>query len=113
MTGSTKVEKGLHDRPDQEHHADRKANNQQQDGMSGFLGWIEKVGNKLPDPFWLFVILAGVVAVSSWLASKAGLSAATRPPVRKSTSNRCSPARTSRGWSQTRWRTSSPSRHSA
>ena len=46
-----------------------------QDGMSGFLGWIERIGNKLPDPFWLFVILAGVVAVSSWLASKAGLSA--------------------------------------
>ncbi|WP_042409060.1 AbgT family transporter [Corynebacterium jeddahense] len=43
--------------------------------MTGFLGWIEKVGNKLPDPFWLFVILAGVVAVSSWLANKAGLSA--------------------------------------
>lgn len=75
MTGSTKVEKGPHDRPDQEHHADRKDNNQHQEGMSGFLGWIEKVGNKLPDPFWLFVILAGVVAVSSWLASKAGLSA--------------------------------------
>lgn len=75
MTGSTKVEKGPHDRPDQEHHADRKDNNQHQEGMSGFLGWIEKIGNKLPDPFWLFVILAGVVAVSSWLASKAGLSA--------------------------------------
>jgi len=75
MTGSTKVEKGLEDRPAPEHNADRKDNNQQQEGMSGFLGWIEKVGNKLPDPFWLFVILAGVVAVSSWLASKAGLSA--------------------------------------
>lgn len=74
MTGSTKVEKGLQDRPAPEHNADRKDSNQQ-DGMSGFLGWIEKVGNKLPDPFWLFVILAGVVAVSSWLASKAGLSA--------------------------------------
>ena len=74
MTGSTKVENGLQDRPAPEHDADRKDNNQQ-DGMSGFLGWIEKIGNKLPDPFWLFVILAGVVAVSSWLASKAGLSA--------------------------------------
>ena len=42
---------------------------------AGFLGWIEKIGNKLPDPFWLFVILSGVVAVSSWLASHAGLSA--------------------------------------
>ncbi|WP_288863755.1 AbgT family transporter [uncultured Corynebacterium sp.] len=43
--------------------------------MTGLLGWIEKIGNKLPDPFWLFVILAGVVAVASWLASMAGLSA--------------------------------------
>lgn len=42
---------------------------------AGFLGWIEKIGNKLPDPFWLFVILSGFVAVSSWLASHAGLSA--------------------------------------
>ncbi|WKK61921.1 AbgT family transporter [Corynebacterium sp. P3-F1] len=42
---------------------------------AGFLGWIEKIGNKLPDPFWLFVILSGVVAVSSWMASRAGLSA--------------------------------------
>lgn len=45
------------------------------DESTGFLGWIEKIGNKLPDPFWLFVILSGVVAVSSWLASRAGLSA--------------------------------------
>lgn len=43
--------------------------------MTGFLGWIEKIGNKLPDPFWLFVILAGIVAVSSWLANRAGLMA--------------------------------------
>ncbi|MGV0327260.1 AbgT family transporter [Corynebacterium confusum] len=41
----------------------------------GFLGTIEKLGNKLPDPFWLFVVLAGVVAVSSWLGSLAGMSA--------------------------------------
>ncbi len=45
------------------------------DESAGFLGWIEKIGNKLPDPFWLFVILSGVVAVTSWLASHAGLSA--------------------------------------
>ncbi|WJY98011.1 AbgT family transporter [Corynebacterium fournieri] len=69
MTGSTKVENGLQER------ADRKDNNQRQEGMPGFLGWIERIGNKLPDPFWLFVILAGVVAVSSWIAEKAGLSA--------------------------------------
>ena len=32
----------------------------------GFLGLIEKIGNKLPNPVWLFVILAGIVALSSW-----------------------------------------------
>ena len=73
MTGSTRTDKKPDHKPKDQ--AQDKAQQQDQDGMSGFLGWIEKVGNKLPDPFWLFVILAGVVAVSSWLASKAGLSA--------------------------------------
>ncbi|APT93048.1 transporter [Corynebacterium phocae] len=41
----------------------------------GFLGTIEKIGNKLPNPFWLFVILAIAVAISSWLGSLAGLHA--------------------------------------
>lgn len=41
----------------------------------GFLGAIEKIGNKLPDPFWLFVILAGLVAVASWIGSMIGMSA--------------------------------------
>ena len=41
----------------------------------GFLGFIEKVGNKLPDPFWLFVILGGLVLVSSFIFNKMGLSA--------------------------------------
>ena len=41
----------------------------------GFLGFIEKVGNKLPDPFWLFVILGGLVLVSSFIFNKLGLSA--------------------------------------
>lgn len=43
--------------------------------IGGFLGFVERVGNKLPDPFWLFVLLAGVVAVSSWLGSRAGMTA--------------------------------------
>lgn len=70
MSGTTKADLPRDDaKPhDSDDHRD-------QDGMTGLLGWIEKVGNKLPDPFWLFVILAGVVAVSSWLASKVGLSA--------------------------------------
>ena len=81
MSGTTKADLP---RKDERRDAKQRGGNrdhkpkdqqQDQDGMSGFLGWIERIGNKLPDPFWLFVILAGVVAVSSWLASKAGLSA--------------------------------------
>lgn len=41
----------------------------------GFLGAIETIGNKLPDPFWLFVILAGVVALTSWVGSRLGMTA--------------------------------------
>ena len=39
------------------------------------LNWIEWVGNKLPDPFWLFFILAGIVLLLSWVLSAVGLSA--------------------------------------
>ena len=53
----------------------KRKQNDNSEATGGFLGWIEKIGNKLPDPFWLFVILSAVVAVSSWVASKAGLSA--------------------------------------
>ena len=71
MTGSTRIDETRADK-----QREQKQNKQNQhDGMTGFLGWIERIGNKLPDPFWLFVILSGVVAVSSWIASKAGLSA--------------------------------------
>ena len=42
---------------------------------SGFLGTVEKIGNKLPDPFWLFVILAAIVAVTSWLGHLIGMTA--------------------------------------
>ncbi|QPK79731.1 AbgT family transporter [Corynebacterium lizhenjunii] len=41
----------------------------------GFLGTIEKIGNKLPNPFWLFVILAGLVAVTSWIGAHIGMTA--------------------------------------
>ncbi|AKE38655.1 AbgT family transporter [Corynebacterium camporealensis] len=46
-----------------------------QESPGGFLGTIEKIGNKLPDPFWLFVILAGLVAISSWIGSMVGMQA--------------------------------------
>ncbi|MCX2164025.1 AbgT family transporter [Corynebacterium auriscanis] len=42
---------------------------------SGFLGTVEKIGNKLPDPFWLFVILGGLVLISSYIGHKVGLTA--------------------------------------
>lgn len=42
---------------------------------SGFLGTVEKIGNKLPDPFWLFVILAMIVAITSWIGHLIGMSA--------------------------------------
>ena len=54
----------------EEHHAEHAP-----EKVGGFLGWVERVGNKLPEPFWLFVIIGGLVLVSSWLGSLAGLSA--------------------------------------
>ncbi|SES14424.1 AbgT family transporter [Corynebacterium cystitidis] len=44
----------------------------------GFLGFVERVGNKLPHPFWLFVILGGITLVASWIGSRIGMSA-TQP----------------------------------
>ena len=48
------------------------------ESAGGFLGLIEKIGNKLPNPFWLFVILAGLVAITSWIGSTIGMTA-TQP----------------------------------
>lgn len=41
----------------------------------GMLATLEKIGNKLPNPFWLFVVLAGVVIFSSWVGAKIGMEA--------------------------------------
>ena len=44
-------------------------------GMGGFLGWIERSGNKLPDPVFLFFwLILGLVAISV-IASLTGVSA--------------------------------------
>lgn len=40
----------------------------------GFLGWLQKVGNKLPDPFMLFTTFSVVVIVISYFCAKAGMS---------------------------------------
>lgn len=42
---------------------------------SGILGWIERTGNKLPDPVLLFVIFAGIIILISWIGSLFGWSA--------------------------------------
>lgn len=39
------------------------------------LGGIERLGNRLPHPFWLFVILSAVLSLLSWALAAAGASA--------------------------------------
>ncbi|NUW40569.1 AbgT family transporter [Nonomuraea rhodomycinica] len=39
------------------------------------LGGIERLGNRLPHPFWLFVILSAALALASWGLAAAGVSA--------------------------------------
>lgn len=39
----------------------------------GFLGWVERVGNKIPHPFILFVWLIVVVVIASLIAAKLGV----------------------------------------
>jgi aminobenzoyl-glutamate transport protein len=48
--------------------------------MMRFLDLVERVGNRLPDPITLFVILIGLVMLVSWLAVTAGVSAAHPSP---------------------------------
>ncbi|WP_252258334.1 AbgT family transporter [Erythrobacter aurantius] len=45
------------------------------EGMTGFLGWIERHGNKLPDPVFLFFWLIFILVAISVIADVAGLSA--------------------------------------
>ena len=41
-----------------------------QENSSGFFGWIERVGNKLPHPVVIFIVLAAIViAVSAILSA--------------------------------------------
>lgn len=40
----------------------------------GFLAWVERVGNKIPHPFILFLWLIVIIAVISFIANKTGLS---------------------------------------
>ncbi len=45
------------------------------DQAKGFLGFVEKAGNKLPDPVFIFLFLMGILLVISVLASALGLTA--------------------------------------
>lgn len=45
------------------------------EGMTGFLGWIERSGNKLPDPVFLFFYLILALVVISVISALAGVSA--------------------------------------
>lgn len=40
----------------------------------GFLAWVERVGNKIPHPFILFLWLIGFIAVVSFITNKLGVS---------------------------------------
>ncbi|MFI9171229.1 AbgT family transporter [Streptomyces lincolnensis] len=44
-------------------------------GLLAVLGRIERLGNRLPHPFWLFGVLSVVLALASWALSAAGASA--------------------------------------
>ncbi|MCP3027225.1 AbgT family transporter [Halobacillus sp. A5] len=46
----------------------------QNKGMTRFLNGIERMGNKLPEPFMLFVYLAGFIILFSWVISLFGVS---------------------------------------
>ena len=44
-------------------------------GLAGALDLLERIGNRLPDPATLFLIMAGIVVIASWIASALGVTA--------------------------------------
>nr|WP_272926342.1 AbgT family transporter [Streptomyces sp. SID8375] len=55
------------------------------------MGAIERTGNRLPHPFWLFWILLAVTALASWAMAAGGLRV-TEPGTGKSLAVRTVPA---------------------
>ena len=51
------------------------ANDHQPEAAKGFLGWVEKMGNKLPHPFWMFVWICIFIVVLSAITSYFNVSA--------------------------------------
>ncbi|YCI78860.1 AbgT family transporter [Bacillus sp. R1-10] len=46
----------------------------QSKGITRFLNAIERIGNKLPDPFFIFVYLVAFVIILSWIVGSMGIS---------------------------------------
>lgn len=53
-------------------NTEKKIVNQKKAG--GFLGWVERVGNKIPHPFILFLWLIVIVWIASFICAKMGVS---------------------------------------
>lgn len=51
------------------------SNDNQQRFFNRFLDIIERAGNRLPDPLFIFIGLCGIVLVASWICAAAGVSA--------------------------------------
>lgn len=58
-----------------------------QDHAKGFLGFVERAGNKLPDPVFIFMFLLVVLMVISVIASLAGLNATLSEDVMRGMSD--------------------------
>ncbi|GAA1176942.1 hypothetical protein GCM10009584_18010 [Ornithinimicrobium humiphilum] len=48
---------------------------EKQGGLVGALQVLERIGNKLPHPFWLFLILGGIILAASAILGRIGVSA--------------------------------------
>lgn len=51
----------------------KKKEKKKSGGFDKFINGIERVGNKLPHPFWLFVILSVIVILASFILSEMGI----------------------------------------
>ncbi len=65
--------------PENNQHQNKKeqgaSNDQNSQTAKGFLGWVERMGNKLPHPFWMFVWICIFIVVMSAVTSLLGVSA--------------------------------------
>ena len=56
--------------------------NKKPKGFERFLRKVEILGNKIPDPMLMFIVLALAVVVISGICSALGVSAVNPPPAR-------------------------------